>query len=235
MLGWSFMPWQQQVSDVANEIDPATGHRFYRTVVLSVMRQQGKTTLTLPTWVERCASWPGVSVAWTMQTGTDAREKWLEEHVPALLDSPLASQIRVRKQNGSEHVKFSNGSIQRLMASGKSSGHGKVVDLGMIDEAMAQPDDRLHQALRPAMKTRYRDLAMPDGSVQCCVTSPPYWGLRDYGQDGQLGLESTPDEFVANLVAVFAEVRRVLADDGTPWWNLGDSYAADRGGSPPPA
>jgi DNA modification methylase len=67
---------------------------------------------------------------------------------------------------------------------------------------------------------------LPDGSVQTCITSPPYWGLRDYGNDGQLGLEPTPDEYVANMVAVFREVRRVLADDGTLWLNLGDSYAA---------
>jgi DNA modification methylase len=63
------------------------------------------------------------------------------------------------------------------------------------------------------------------GSVQTCVTSPPYFGLRDYGHEGQIGLEPTPDEFVAALVGVFREVRRVLADDGTVWLNLGDSYA----------
>ncbi len=61
-------------------------------------------------------------------------------------------------------------------------------------------------------------------SVQCCVTSPPYWGLRDYGVDGQLGLEQSPDEFVAKLVEVFREVRRALKADGTLWLNLGDSY-----------
>ena len=61
-------------------------------------------------------------------------------------------------------------------------------------------------------------------SVQTCVTSPPYWGLRDYGHNGQMGLEETPDEYIANLVKVFAEVRRVLKDDGTLWLNLGDSY-----------
>lgn len=66
---------------------------------------------------------------------------------------------------------------------------------------------------------------LPDTSAQCCVTSPPYWGLRDYGHDGQIGLEETPDQYVARLVAVFAEVRRVLADDGVLWLNLGDSYA----------
>lgn len=63
------------------------------------------------------------------------------------------------------------------------------------------------------------------GSVQTCVTSPPYWGLRDYGVAGQLGLERTPDEYVERMVAVFREVRRVLRDDGTLWLNLGDSYA----------
>jgi len=67
---------------------------------------------------------------------------------------------------------------------------------------------------------------LPEKSVQCCVTSPPYFGLRDYGVDGQIGLEQTPDEFVAQLVAVFREVRRVLRDDGTLWLNLGDTYAA---------
>lgn len=66
---------------------------------------------------------------------------------------------------------------------------------------------------------------LPDESVQCCVTSPPYWGLRDYGVEGQLGLERTPEEYVAKMVEVFREVRRVLRNDGTLWLNLGDSYA----------
>lgn len=67
---------------------------------------------------------------------------------------------------------------------------------------------------------------LPAASVHCCVTSPPYFGLRDYGCDGQIGLEKTPDAYVAELVGVFREVRRVLRDDGTLWLNLGDSYAA---------
>lgn len=62
------------------------------------------------------------------------------------------------------------------------------------------------------------------GSVHTCVTSPPYWGLRDYGMAGQLGLEATPEEYVAKMVEVFREVKRVLRDDGTLWLNLGDSY-----------
>lgn len=68
---------------------------------------------------------------------------------------------------------------------------------------------------------------LPDASVNCCVTSPPYFGLRDYGHAWQIGLEFTPDAYVAELVAVFREVRRVLRDDGTLFLNLGDSYAND--------
>lgn len=68
------------------------------------------------------------------------------------------------------------------------------------------------------------------GSARTCVTSPPYFGLRDYGSEGQIGLEPTPDAYVARLVEVFREVRRVLADDGTLWLNLGDSYAAGKQG-----
>lgn len=70
---------------------------------------------------------------------------------------------------------------------------------------------------------------LPDESVQCCVTSPPYWGLRDYGHAGQIGQEKTPQEFVKTMVDVFAEVRRILKFDGTCWLNLGDSYARDPG------
>ena len=66
---------------------------------------------------------------------------------------------------------------------------------------------------------------LTDASVHCCVTSPPYWGLRDYGHDGQIGLEPTPEAYVARMVEVFREVRRVLREDGTLWLNLGDSYA----------
>jgi site-specific DNA-methyltransferase (adenine-specific) len=91
----------------------------------------------------------------------------------------------------------------------------------------------LHGDCRDMLKT------LPDASVHCCVTSPPYFGLRDYGVDGQIGLEPSPDAFVAELVAVFREVRRVLRDDGTLWLNLGDSYAGSWGaqsrGGPPSA
>ena len=69
---------------------------------------------------------------------------------------------------------------------------------------------------------------LEDQSINTCITSPPYWGLRDYGEGKQLGLEETPEEFVNNLVEVFKEVKRVLRDDGTVWLNLGDSYLSKK-------
>lgn len=90
---------------------------------------------------------------------------------------------------------------------------------------------RLLTILRGDALTQLRHI--PDRSVQCCVTSPPYYGLRDYGVDGQIGLEKTPGLFIAKLVAVFRQVRRVMKDDGTLWLNLGDSYNSSAGeGSP---
>lgn len=71
--------------------------------------------------------------------------------------------------------------------------------------------------------------ALESNSIHCCVTSPPYWGLRDYGIDGQLGLEKTPQEYVEKLVVIFREVKRVLRNDGTLWLNLGDTYTTGSG------
>lgn len=70
---------------------------------------------------------------------------------------------------------------------------------------------------------------LPENYFQCCVTSPPYWGLRDYDHPGQIGAEASPETYVENLVAVFREVRRVLRDDGTVWLNVGDGYARNGG------
>lgn len=75
---------------------------------------------------------------------------------------------------------------------------------------------------------------LADQSVNCVVTSPPYWGLRDYGNDGQIGLEQTPEQYIEQMVLVFREVWRVLKNDGTLWLNLGDSYASFRDGKATP-
>lgn len=68
--------------------------------------------------------------------------------------------------------------------------------------------------------------ALPDGCTRCIITSPPYWGMRSYGIDEQIGLESNLDQFILRLVEVFGEARRVLADDGTLWLNIGDGYTS---------
>ena len=70
---------------------------------------------------------------------------------------------------------------------------------------------------------------LPDDSIHCCVTSPPYYGLRDYGMDAQIGREDTPEEYIARLTAVFREVMRVLRPDGTLWLNIADSYCGTSG------
>ena len=87
------------------------------------------------------------------------------------------------------------------------------------------------QILQGDALTKLKEL--DDRSINTCVTSPPYWGLRDYGQEDQLGLEETAEEFIDNMVAVFSEVKRCLRDDGTLWLNMGDSYAMSyiRGGN----
>jgi len=72
-------------------------------------------------------------------------------------------------------------------------------------------------------------VSIPSESIQCCVTSPPYWGLRDYDHPAQIGAEPSPDQYVQNLVEVFREVRRVLRKDGTLWLNVGDGYARNGG------
>lgn len=74
-------------------------------------------------------------------------------------------------------------------------------------------------------------MQLPDNCIDCCVTSPPYYGLRDYGHEGQIGLEETPEQYVEKIVAVFEQVRRVLKPDGTLWLNLGDTYAGGGSGT----
>ena len=87
-------------------------------------------------------------------------------------------------------------------------------------------DDQVRLLLGDALETLR---TLPEASVDCIVTSPPYFGLRDYGIDGQYGLEASPAEYVETMRAVFAEAKRVLAKDGTCWINLGDSYYSGKG------
>ena len=155
LLGTPLMPWQRHVADVAYEIDPATGRLAYREVRLTVPRQSGKTTLMLAVMAHRCiAMGDRQRVFYTAQTGKDARLKWEDEHVPVLERSPFAQLIQVRRTNGSEAIRWSNGSLWALLATTESAGHGAQADTGVLYEAFAYVDDRLEQAMKPAMVTR---------------------------------------------------------------------------------
>ncbi len=149
------MPWQQYVADVALEVNSDTGLLQYRTVVVTVPRQSGKTTLLLSLMVHRALGFGGrQNIIYTAQTQKAARKKWEEEHVHALNNSEFKGEYRVRYTIGSEQIKWSNGSRHSITAPTEKAGHGETIDQATIDEAFAQDDNRLEQALRPAMITR---------------------------------------------------------------------------------
>ena len=154
-LGQPLMEHQQLVADVGGEILP-DGTPAFREVVVTLMRQQGKTTLLLSTEVERCTLRPDPQrVAYTAQSGSDARKKLIDDQVPILERSQLWPLVKhVHRAQGSEGVTFKNGSRIDVLASSVSAGHGKIIDLGMIDEAFDDIDDRREQAMLPAMITR---------------------------------------------------------------------------------
>jgi len=150
------MPWQRQVFDTGLEIDPATGLLAYRELIVTVMRQSGKSTLVLSLKADRCLMWgPNQRVAYTAQTGWDARRKVVDDYAPVLMASPLSKAVRrVLRGAGSEGIVWDNGSRIDVMASSASAGHGRVLDLGVIDEAFDDTDDRREQAILPAMATK---------------------------------------------------------------------------------
>lgn len=153
------MPWQQRVADVGLELLP-DGRPAYRAVRFTVPRQSGKTTLILGWEIQRALGWAEMlgerqRIAYSAQTGKDAREKLLEDQIP-MLDPyrRLFGIQKVTRTNGSESVLWKNGSRLGLLASGAESGHGKTIDLGVKDELFADVDMRRDQALNPAMATR---------------------------------------------------------------------------------
>lgn len=149
------MPWQRYVADVSHEVDPATGLLVYREVVITIPRQSGKTTLGLAVKVNRALAFGGrQQIVYTAQTRNDARKKWEDEHWPILEASPFGPLVRIRRRTGAEAFLWSNGSTHSVLSTTKKAGHGPTVDLADVDESFAQEDDRIEQALRPAMITR---------------------------------------------------------------------------------
>ncbi len=150
------MPWQQQIVDVALEID-TDGIPFYREVVIVVPRQCGKTTLMLAIELHRALLWGHpVVIGYTAQTGWDARRKLIDDQVPIIEASPfLATVKRVYRGAGMESIHFKNGSRIDVMPSTATAGHGRVISgAGIIDEAFSDEDDRREGAILPAMATK---------------------------------------------------------------------------------
>lgn len=179
LLGTPLMPWQRHVADVALEVDPATGLLAYREVGLTVPRQSGKTLLLLCLMVHRALGFnTRQRILYTAQTRMDARKKWEDEHLRVLRDSPFAGMFTPRMQNGSEAFIWNNGSMHSLVSVTKKSGHGETLDLGVIDEAFAQVDARLEQAMKPAMITR---------------SQPQLWVVSTAGTDESVFLRAKVD------------------------------------------
>lgn len=188
------MPWQQQVADVVMELLP-DGTMYYDRVVVTVPRQAGKSTLLLAMLTHRCqADLPGgrldvgpqkQTVVYTAQTRNDARKKWVKEFTPLLERSPFARSFSKRMTNGSEGFDWANGSTFDLVATMEKSGHGDTLDLGMIDEAFAQVDDRLEQAMEPATLTRTSaQLWIVSTAGESPEKSPFLWSYVDAGRRG---------------------------------------------------
>lgn len=149
------MPWQRLVADVACEYNPDTGRFYYREVVLTVPRQSGKTTLILAKCTHRCLAWPRQVVRYAAQTRNDSRAKWEDDYLEGLEHSPFHGKFRARKTNGNEAIIWhSTRSRFGIMSTTVKAGHGATLDEGYIDEAFAQVDNRMEQAMKPAMVTR---------------------------------------------------------------------------------
>ncbi len=154
-LGTPLMAWQQYVADVALEVG-SDGRLAYREVVVSVMRQNGKTTLVLAAECARCLMWGGEQrVVYSAQTGKDARTKFKEDQKPLIEKSALSHFVRrFYLSDGNTSMVWHNGSRINVIDNTPSAGHGKTLDLAIIDEAFTDKDNTREQALLPTMATR---------------------------------------------------------------------------------
>lgn len=153
------MPWQQQLYDTALEIDPKTGLLVYREIRVTVPRQSGKTTpdVARKVWRAHRSKYLGgrQNMLYAAQTRNDARKKWEKDFVESLRSSKaMRGRFQVKLANGSEHVRFPDGSSFGPISVTATAGHGETLDDGTLDEAFAQVDDRVEAAWNPAMITR---------------------------------------------------------------------------------
>jgi hypothetical protein len=207
------MPWQRQVADVAGEIDPTSGLPAYREVRVTVPRQSGKTTLVLVVEVDRCLAWgASQSCLYAAQDRNNSRAKW-EEQIELLKKTPMNAAFRARRQTGLERMVWpSTGSTIGITASGETSGHGKTLDLGVIDEAFAQRDERLVQAFRPAMMTR----PAAQMFILSTMGTPDSVFLHDRVDDGRARVEAGERSGVAYFE--WSAPDDADPDDPATWW-----------------
>lgn len=212
-LGMTLMPWQQHVADVAFELNPETGRLAYREIVLTVPRRSGKSALLLAVLIHRMIAMGSAQVAaFTMQNGLQARMRLRREWKPLLEKSPaLRDMFDPSLFSGAEALIFKNGSRLEVSAGTSSSGHGATLDLAVVDEAFDQPDDRLEQAFRPAIRTQ------PDAQL---------WWVSTAGSPSDVWFRGKVEAARANCdassgIAVFEWSAPNDADAGDPavWWD----------------
>ncbi|MGX7679085.1 terminase large subunit domain-containing protein [Jatrophihabitans sp. DSM 45814] len=213
-MGKPLMPWQRHVLDVALEIDPVTKLLVYRECRLTVPRQQGKTQLILILAIWRALGLgEPQNIVYTAQTRNDARQKWEKDHVEELRHSPFKSLFEIRLANGSEAIRWRNGSNHGITSSTEKAGHGSTIDLGIVDEAFAQIDYRTEQAMKPAMITREQ---------------PQLWVVSTAGTQESIYLNEKVEDGRARVLAgatdsvcYFEWSAPEDADPGDPqtWWD----------------
>ena len=181
VLGMPLMEWQQRVADVALEQNE-DGSFAYRDITITVPRQNGKSSLLLALQMTRALAEDNQNVRYAAQHGAAARQKLIDDWLPALKKSPLSRYFRPRLTSGHEQLLFKNGSSIGLVASTEKSGHGSTVDLAIMDEAFAHPDARVEQSLRPAMLTRPRAQLWIVSTAGTMALSPYLWGKVEAGR-----------------------------------------------------
>lgn len=151
-----FLPWQRHVTDIANEIDPDTGLLHYETVIVVVPRQQGKTTMLEPELVAAALRRPDVDVVYTAQDRQMSKRRLIDELADKRLGRrpELSGQYRVRRSNGSESIRWMNGSQITTVANTDEAGHGLTLDMAILDEAFSHHDLTVVTALEPTTITR---------------------------------------------------------------------------------
>ena len=210
-VGWALMPWQRQVLDAALEYDRG-GVPAYRTVVVTVPRQNGKTTLLWALMLWRSLAWPKQEIVATAQTGQEANEKW-RDYVLFVDENEAVSPLidNVRRSNGTELLTWVNGSRHRVRAPTGQAGHGLTIDLAIIDEAWSLKNENVLQAFRPAMVTR------PNAQLWIVSTA----GTRDsallkrHVELGREGVESGSDKGMAYFE--WSAPEDMAADDVEAW------------------